>query len=71
LLLVILIGYGVYMFYPFTGLQNADNLLPAAQKYISKHWAFWMPLAMLFLNALGIFYIRKDEKLVKSADRLR
>jgi len=71
LLLVILIGYGIYMFYPFTDIQNIDTLLPAAQKYVTEHWAFWMPLAMILLNALGIFYIRKDDKLVRSADRLR
>jgi len=71
LLLVGLIGYAIYMFYPFTGWQNINTLLPAAQKYVTQHWAFWMPLAMLVFNAIGIFYIRKDDKLVRSANRLR
>lgn len=71
LLLVALLAYAVYMFYPFTGIQNTNTLLPAAQKYITEHWAFWMPLAMLLLNALGIFYIRKDDNLVRSSNRLR
>jgi len=71
LLVVILIGYGIYMFYPFTGLQNTETLLPKAQEYVSQHWAFWVPLAMLLFNTLGIIYIKKDDKLVRSADRLR
>jgi len=70
-LLLVLIAYGIYMFYPFSGFKNVDTLLPAAQKYVSQYWAFWMPLAMLLFNALGIFYIKKDDKLVKSANRLR
>jgi len=71
ILLLILLGYAVYMFYPFVGLQNTDTLPTAAKNYITQHWAFWMPIAMMLFNAIGIFYIRKDEKLVKSADRLR
>jgi len=71
LLLLILVAYAVYMFYPFEGFQNIDTLPAKAKNYITQHWAFWMPFAMLLFNALGIFYIRKDEKLVRSADRLR
>jgi len=69
-LLAVLI-FGVYMFYPFDGLKDTAKILPNAQKYITKHWAIFMPFAMLVFNALAIYFIKKDHKIVRSSERLR
>lgn len=37
----------------------------------SFHLAFYMPFISLIFTSLGNYYIKKDEKLVRSVDRLR
>jgi len=70
-LLVILLGYAIYMFYPFDGLKDTSKIMENTQQYVTKYWAFWMPLAMLLFNALAIRFIKKDDRLVRSSERLR
>lgn len=70
-LLVVLIGFAIYMFYPFEGLKDTSKIMENTQQYITKYWAFWMPLAMLLFNALAIRFIKKDDQLVRSSERLR
>ncbi len=71
LLLVVLIGFAIYMFYPYEGLKDTSKIVANAQQYVTKYWACWMPLAMLLFNALAIRFIKKDDRLVRSSDRLR
>jgi len=70
-LLVGLIGFAIYMFYPFDGFKDSTKILENVQQYITKNWAFWMPLGMLLFNALAIRFIKKDHRLVRSSERLR
>jgi len=70
-LLIVLFGFAIYMFYPFEGLKDSSTITNKAQQYVSKYWAFWMPLAALLFNALAIRFIKKDDALVRSSERLR
>ena len=49
--------------------RGENGLNPAQEGH--RTVAAYLPLAALFLNWLANFFIRKDERLVRSADRLR
>jgi len=46
-----------------TLIPNINNVSPTIGSYL--------PLAIILFTALGNFFVKKDEKLVKSMDRLR
>ncbi len=65
------ICFGVYCFYPFKALPETNQIWPMIQAYITKYWAIFFPFLVLIFNALAIRFIKKDDKLVRSMDRLR
>lgn len=64
LLLVLLF---VLMYYQ---ISEADELL-AHPTYGDYHLGFFLPFTALAFNVAANFYIKKDEDLVRSADRIR
>ncbi len=48
----------------------ANEMIPASEDY-TYHAGFYMPVVALLLNALANRFIKRDEDLVRSADRLR
>ena len=61
LVVVILIAYNMY-----TSQKLFDPTNPGSLKI-----GFFMPIAALFFNSLANRFIKRDEKLVRSVDRLR
>ena len=57
---------GITVYYIF----DAEKLLPATAS-VAYLPGFYFTAAALFFNALANRFIRKDEKLVRSADRIR
>jgi hypothetical protein len=53
----------------FLGLKQADTMLPKGTEEFSL--GFYVPAIALLLNLMANRFIRKDEQLVKSADRIR
>ncbi len=48
----------------------ANEMIPGTADY-TYHAGFYMPVVALLLNALANRFIKRDEDLVRSADRLR
>ena len=46
-----------------------ENIIPATEG--ERDFGFYMPFAALILNAIANRFIRRDEQLVRSVDRLR
>ena len=70
-LLVGLFFYSIFLFYPFEFNNIAEQGWPLIDAYLTKHFAIFLPFVMYFFNASAIQYIKSDEKLVRSMDRLR
>jgi len=70
-LLLALLIYGIYLFYPFTNTHTTLKGWPLVDNYLTRHFAIFLPFVMYFFNAAAIQYIKSDEKLVRSMDRLR
>lgn len=54
----------------FLGISKGDQLLPASQEQDFLIGFFFPPIA-IFLNFMANRFIRKDENLVRSVDRIR
>lgn len=51
-------------------IPQAQEVLP--QEISAKHhWSFYLPLVAVILNIIAKYLIKRDEKLVRSVDRLR
>lgn len=64
LLIMIAVGITVFIIY-----QNEMNFDPGVKA--RPQWGFFVPLVALLFNSLANRFIKRDEKLVKSVDRLR
>lgn len=65
IVLAILLPVAAFIF-----LSN-DTANQDATAHIEKQWGMFIPAASILFAGLAINYIRKDDKLVKSMDRLR
>lgn len=63
-LLTVLIGFTVYIC-----TKNQETLLSATEGHYQI--GFYMPVIAVVCNLLANYFIRKDEKLVQSANRIR
>lgn len=65
LLMICVLGLNIYFFW-FKGMLFFETLNEG-----KIQWGFYLPILALLLNSLANRFIRKDELLVRSADRLR
>ncbi len=65
---LIMSGLAVYMVITATNLSKQAGLSPEVSQF---QIGFWLPFMAMLLNTFSNRFIRRDEKLVRSMDRIR